>query len=71
MLWEQLDRLVTAALINSGETILEKIIAEAPQLLENMPDDVVLLPETHSVGQQPPTDITEDHYRHYLQVTLC
>ena len=32
-------------------------MTEAPQLLKNMPDDVVMLPETYPTGQQPTIDL--------------
>ena len=48
---------LTAAMINSGKAILEKVMTEAPQLLKNMPDDVVMLPETYPTGQQPTIDL--------------
>ena len=45
--------------IKWGKDILEKIIAEVPHLLDNMPDDVVIPPEPYSV-QQSTIDLTDD-----------
>lgn len=53
-------RRLTLSIAKSGEIILEKVMIEAPQLLENMPDDVVIPPETYSALQEPSIDLTDD-----------
>ena len=52
---------LTAAMVSSGETILEKVIAEVPQLLESIPDDVVMPAVDLSV--KPAIEVTVDIVR--------
>ncbi|MCY7357354.1 MAG: AIPR family protein [Rudanella sp.] len=55
------DKLKTQE-ISGGELILEKIMAEAPQLLQNMPDEIVFPSEDLSV-QPPVFELTMDVIR--------
>lgn len=57
---EQASGRLTANEINSGLHILDVVMEHTPQLLENMPDDIIIPSETDTPAEKAPFNLTTD-----------